>query len=486
MLAINNVLKLDDFRSGKLSFKGADQSIKTDPLNRDKVELKNVDTIGWVLSGGGAKGVFEIGVACALTKAGMIPDVIVGTSVGALNAMAMANGDVDNAVKVWKQINKDKVYKSKVGSMIFKSLGQILNWIGLKNPVKVRSILDNTPLRKLVKEESDVDDILDPKKKAPVELMLGVTALNNGKEGLYATPKLYEALREPYEKHDIYKLFKLSKENFEDAVIASTSIPLAFPAVQIDDEVFVDGGAGNNTPAKNGVDALFAINGEMKEGLLFVVLLGPQNDTKGDKLDAKNADLAKVGIKTLNLVLDNTAKMDVKMTQKITEEIERWDVININLQEALTKIGKAAVSLQEKAAAILQIANMMPDKEKEAAKLRKIAEEISKLSGDDIENSSRELSDILNKYKPFDGKKKIKLVIIRPKESFGVDTLEFDKAGQKADEVIQLGYDAALDAMMQSGLLKKDKYDKLKQEKPYPVGNIFKSREEGQQLSEVV
>ncbi|MEW5819103.1 MAG: patatin-like phospholipase family protein, partial [Cyanobacteriota bacterium] len=345
MLVSNNLIKLDNYRIGKLAFKGTDNQVNepaTDPLNKDKVKINNVDSIGWVLSGGGAKGVFEIGVACALAKAGMLPDVIVGTSVGALNAAALAEGDVDNAVRLWKEISKDKVYKSKVGSIVIKGLGQILNWLGIKNPAKIKSILDNTPLRKLVREEANPDELFKKGKKLPVELMFGVTALNNGKEGLYATAGLYDKLKEEYDENEIHELFKLDAKNFEDALIASTSIPLAFPAVQIKDELFVDGGTGNNTPAKNGVDALFAINQDLKEGLLFVVMLSPQEKDTEERLTEKNADLGKVGIKTLNIVLDNTAKMDVKMTQKITREIERWDVINIQVQETLDKIGKAA------------------------------------------------------------------------------------------------------------------------------------------------
>ncbi|MEW5819715.1 MAG: hypothetical protein AB1782_05955, partial [Cyanobacteriota bacterium] len=134
-----------------------------------------------------------------------------------------------------------------------------------------------------------------------------------------------------------------------------------------------------------------------------------------------------------------------------------------------------------------QLANLVPDKG-ESEKLRKIAEEISALAKKDVESSSDELAQILDKYKPFNGKKKIKVVIIRPQKSFGVDTLEFDKAGQRSDELIRLGYDAGLNSLLQSGLIKQEKYQKLMQEAPYPVGNIFnrKPANKQQQLSEVV
>lgn len=473
MLVTNQLVSLEQFKNRRIAFKGLDK-LSNDPINQDKVDFKKIDTVGWVFSGGGAKGAFEIGVASALAKAEMLPNVIIGTSVGALNAAALAEGDINNAGKIWQEINNKKVYKTKVTKIVLKGLAQILDWLGGKNPIKIKSLLDNSPLRELVHKEINPEVITS--KKAPVELMLGVTALNNGKEGIYATPNLYEKLEGTYEDSDIFKLFKLNSENIEDAVVASSAFPLVFPAKQIEDELFVDGGAGNNTPAKNGVDALFAINNDFKEGLLFVVMLTPQNREKETVLTEKNADLAKVGIKTLNIVLDNTAKMDVKMTQKITKEIERWDVINLQVQQAITRIGKAAISLKQKAEAITQIANLLPGKEKEAAQLRKIAEEISSLATEDIENPNDELSKILSKYKPFNGKKKIKMVIIRPQDALGVDTFEFDKAGKKANEMIRLGYDSALRAMLQSELIKKDKFNELSQQDPLPVDNVFEQQ----------
>jgi predicted acylesterase/phospholipase RssA len=477
MLTSQKLISLENYKHNRQAFSGTEDSkldpkANPDPLNRQKVNLDTIDTIGWVFSGGGAKGVFEAGVACALAKAGLLPDVLVGTSVGALNAAALADGDVDKAVEVWKDISKDKVYKTRIGKIIFESLGQIANWIGINNSKKVKSLLDNSPLRELLKKHLDYDSILDPDKKHPA-LMFGVTGLNNGREGLYASPELYEALKDKYDKGDFYKLFKLTPDNFEDAVISSTSIPMAFPAVQIDDEVFVDGGTGNNTPAKNGIDALFALNKDLKEGLLFVVLLQPPDgaDQQKDHFTAENADVKKVAVRTLNIILDNTAKTDVKTTQAITEEIERWEKVNSPVQDALEKIGMKAQDLKMQAAEMLKLANLLP-KQSDQEKLRRIAEELSDIGEDNIEDAQH-LSNIIGKYKPFDGKKKIKVVLIRPNESFGVDTLEFDKAGQKAEEVIRKGYEATLNALYQTEVINLDKYRTLMQENPYPVGNMF-------------
>ena len=177
---MNNIISLDTFRKPLISFKGENKTYKKDKLNDTKINLNNIDTTGWVFSGGGAKGVFEAGVSCALVKAGMIPDVIIGTSVGSLNGAYLATGNVDGQANIWQNISKDKVYKTKIGEIFFKSLEQILNWIKIKNPIKLKSVLDNNPLRKLVDENIDPDIILDPKRKQHIELMMGVTGLNDG------------------------------------------------------------------------------------------------------------------------------------------------------------------------------------------------------------------------------------------------------------------------------------------------------------------
>lgn len=474
-ITTNNIVSFQSYKKQRLTFKAAEpipQTVKPDPLNKSKIDLANVDSIGWVFSGGGAKGVFEVGVACALAKTGMIPDVIVGTSVGALNAAAMADGNLDKAVDIWKGISKKKVYSSRIVKIITESAGQIANWIGIRNSGKLRSILDNKPLRKLVEEKVDTGAILDTNRPGHVELMLGVTALNDGKEGLFATPKIYRELKDQYEKNGVNKAIELTPDNFVDAVIASSSIPIAFPPVQIDQEIYVDGGTGNNTPARNGVDALFALNKDIKEGLLFVVLLEPP-EKKGD-LTYENADVATVGFKTLNFMMDSAAKGDIKTTQVITAEIERWLGAQSKIQDGITKIGKTAEKLQQTVAELLKLSDSSKD-EATKKELKTLADKLATLGSDHATDTDK-VKEFVDGYQPFNGKKKIQVVIIRPQQSFGVDTLEFDKAGKNAESIIKMGYETTLNALLSTNVISKEKYDELINQKPYPVGKKFPDR----------
>ena len=57
-----------------------------------------------VLCGGGAKGAYHIGVWKALQEIGYEPDIITGTSVGALNGALFTIGKADVAEELWKNI----------------------------------------------------------------------------------------------------------------------------------------------------------------------------------------------------------------------------------------------------------------------------------------------------------------------------------------------------------------------------------------------
>ena len=55
-----------------------------------------------VLSGGGAKGAFQVGVLDALiTKHGVKPDIVVGTSTGAIQALGVAQNDMPELLDIW-------------------------------------------------------------------------------------------------------------------------------------------------------------------------------------------------------------------------------------------------------------------------------------------------------------------------------------------------------------------------------------------------
>ena len=67
-----------------------------------------------VLSGGGAKGAYQIGVWKALRKLNYKYDIVTGTSVGALNGAFMVMNDYKNAVNFWQNISPKDIFDEQL------------------------------------------------------------------------------------------------------------------------------------------------------------------------------------------------------------------------------------------------------------------------------------------------------------------------------------------------------------------------------------
>ena len=115
---------------------------------------------GLVLEGGGTKGAYQLGAYKALKELGMEFDGIVGTSIGALNAAFIIQGDYDIMEDIW--LNQD--YKSfmiieedlyeKYKNTEFK-VKDIVAIVDLMNRVRKNEGIDITPLKNLLKEYID-------------------------------------------------------------------------------------------------------------------------------------------------------------------------------------------------------------------------------------------------------------------------------------------------------------------------------------------
>jgi len=116
--------------------------------------------IGLVLTGGGARAAYQVGVLRAI--AAMVPkgaptpfDVLCGTSAGAINAAALAANagnfrlGVRRLVNVWKNLHAGHVYRADLAGIAVCSVrwmaSLFLGAIGARKPV---SLLDNTPLQR--------------------------------------------------------------------------------------------------------------------------------------------------------------------------------------------------------------------------------------------------------------------------------------------------------------------------------------------------
>lgn len=175
-------------------------------------------TTAFVLTGGGNLGAVQAGQLRALIEAGERPDLIVGTSVGAINGSFLAGAcDADGCAtlaEVWSKISRAEVFPAR-------PLIGFSGFIG-KRPYFV----PDTGLRALLQRTLRFKALED----APIPIHVVACELRTGEEVL------------------------LSSGNAVDAVCASAAIPAIFPPVKIGDRLLVDGGISNNAPISHALD----------------------------------------------------------------------------------------------------------------------------------------------------------------------------------------------------------------------------------------
>ena len=173
--------------------------------------------IALVLSGGGAKGAFQMAAErYARKQMDYKWSVIAGVSVGALNAVMLGMEKYTELEKLWETITKDKIMTGKLNLFTYVKL-----LFGKK------SIYGNKPLKKLIDQEVDPERI-----KIPVKI--GAVSLKTG----------------------LYQAFKADHFGFRELVLSSTAIPIVWEPVQVSNlyQEMVDGGLRNISPLGDVID----------------------------------------------------------------------------------------------------------------------------------------------------------------------------------------------------------------------------------------
>ena len=167
-----------------------------------------------VFSGGGMRGAYQIGVWKFLAEFGWEPDLICGSSVGAINAAAIVCGfELEELADLWKKEGSRKAYR-------------IPWWRQIKNlfrPKEFLPLMDTRIAEKILRKhlESKIENL----RASQIEVI--ITAVNILKSEL--------------------KFFDNSTIDIEH-IMASSAIPFLFPWRYIEGEPYWDGGVMMNTP----------------------------------------------------------------------------------------------------------------------------------------------------------------------------------------------------------------------------------------------
>jgi NTE family protein len=171
----------------------------------------------FVLGGGGLLGASEIGMLRALFEAGRRPDLVIGTSVGALNGALVAAdptpGCLDRLVALWQSMSSNEVFSVGLGR--------------LRDVARHRTHLHPiTPLRDLIDRElghADIEDLTVP-------FQCCAASIERAAETWFSSGPV------------------------SAAVTASCAVPGLFPPVRIGDEHFLDGGIVNSIPVGRAIE----------------------------------------------------------------------------------------------------------------------------------------------------------------------------------------------------------------------------------------
>jgi NTE family protein len=182
---------------------------------------------GLVLMGGGARGLAHIGILDIFQKEGLSPDVIVGTSMGAIVGGLFAFGFSPMKLKeIMKDLNLDQFIDRPNLPFLPKRPHSVIEFF----------LLDAYRTRLQKKIGHDKEDELEEHFKAtvgevciedlPIRFACNAVDLISGKEVVFEKGELYKALR------------------------ATMSLPVVFEPVRMDDMLLVDGGVLNNVPVE--------------------------------------------------------------------------------------------------------------------------------------------------------------------------------------------------------------------------------------------
>jgi NTE family protein len=175
-------------------------------------------TTAFVFGGGAGLGAVEVGMLYALTERGIRPDLVIGTSAGALNAAYIAghgsgSSALDDLAAIWRNLRRQDVFA-------FDPLRHLLAVTGIRP-----SLCSDRNLRRLIETHLPYREL----EEAAIPVHLVATDLLTGREALLSTGEAVSA------------------------VLASAAVPGVLPAVQREGLNLVDGGIADDAALSQAV-----------------------------------------------------------------------------------------------------------------------------------------------------------------------------------------------------------------------------------------
>lgn len=233
------------------------------------LEAKNADRIGLLLSGGGARAAYQVGVLSAVAE--ILPKdasnpfhIISGTSAGALNAAALAchshriRTGVGLLEHLWKNISSDQIYTPQSGQLLGSASILLLASVRKKSADVPRSLLDNTPLHELLKRVLKLNKIQRNINKGFLDALSITTSAYSTGESV----SFYQGMKGLVDWEGPHRIGRRGQITHAH-LMASAALPVLFPAVKIEDQYYGDGSvrqlAPTSTPIHLGATRLLVV-----------------------------------------------------------------------------------------------------------------------------------------------------------------------------------------------------------------------------------
>lgn len=224
-------------------------------------------TTAFVLSGGANLGAVQVGMLRVLMERGITPDLIVGSSVGAVNGAWMAGSPtlegVQRLEEIWQKITRQHVFPLRPVTGLFGFLG------------RQNHLVPADGLERLLRQHVTFARIED----ARVPLHIVATEVTTGVELL------------------------LSGGDVVQAVLASAALPGVYPPVRIEGVDFMDAGVVDNAPIRHAV--------ELGASVVYVLPTGYACDLR----EAPRSALGMV-LQALNLLINRQLMADIERYER--------------------------------------------------------------------------------------------------------------------------------------------------------------------------
>jgi NTE family protein len=272
------------------------------------------------LSGGGARAAYQVGFLRSLATEfpDFSPDVLTGVSAGAINAAYLAvhpgsfRDRIEALADLWASLTIDDVFRVDIGCLArnVTRWGARLLSGGSRYAPQVRSLVDTRPLDALLERVLDAkDDVLTGIDRNIASGSVSAVALTASS---YATGQSITWVRgceiRSWERPDRQSI---SGPLTVQHVMASSALPLLFPAVEVDATWYGDGGVGLTAPLSPSVHL-------GADRILAISTRATRRDLPSDRVDGYPSPARVAGL-LLDAIFVDSLEADAQRLERIND-----------------------------------------------------------------------------------------------------------------------------------------------------------------------